>query len=99
MITYIECGDIFKLPGITNYTHGCNCSGAMGKGIALQFRTKFPEMYREYKQLCGEGKFKLGDVFKYKYRDGYIFNLGTQKSWRTKAENRRDRAVLIKMLT
>ncbi|WP_044173798.1 hypothetical protein [Flectobacillus major] len=37
MIHYIDIGNIFELEGITNYAHGCNCSGAMGKGIAVLF--------------------------------------------------------------
>jgi len=86
MIEYKEYGDIFKLPQVTNYAHGCNCAGAMGKGIALQFKAKFPEMYTEYKKLCTEGKFRLGDVFIYQYSSGFIFNLGTQATWRTKAD-------------
>lgn len=51
MITYIEKGDIFTLTDVTSFAHGCNCAGAMGKGIALQFRNKYPEMYLEYKEL------------------------------------------------
>jgi len=86
MVHYIEIGDIFKIKGVTNYAHGCNCAGAMGKGIALQFKEKFPKMYKQYKALCKDGKFNLGDVFEYNYGEGYIFNLGTQATWRTKAD-------------
>ena len=86
MIHYIEYGDIFKIPGVTSYAHGCNCAGAMGKGIALQFKTKFPEMYVEYKRLCDNGEFNPGDVYAYNYGSGYVFNLGTQATWRTKAK-------------
>lgn len=86
MVTYIEFGNIFEIDGVCNYAHGCNCAGAMGKGIAVQFKEKFPEMYRTYKCLCQEGQFTLGDVFEYNYGKGYVFNLGTQKSWKTKAE-------------
>ena len=50
MINYIEYGDIFDLPYIHCYAHGCNCAGAMGKGIALQFKNKYPEMYLQYKK-------------------------------------------------
>ena len=75
MVTYIGQGNIFNIKGIENYAHGCNCSGAMGKGIALQFKNKFPKMYLEYKKLCKEGQFLLGDVFIYKYSNGTIFNL------------------------
>ena len=42
MIVYIEEGDIFSFSTIKNYAHGCNCAGAMGKGIALAFKEKFP---------------------------------------------------------
>lgn len=47
MIRYIKNGNIFTLDGINCYAHGCNCAGAMGKGIALQFRSKYPEMYKQ----------------------------------------------------
>jgi len=50
MVYYIEEGNIFQIPQIRNYAHGCNCVGAMGKGIALQFKGRFPEMYEQYKR-------------------------------------------------
>ena len=86
MTHYIEHGDIFNLPGVTSYAHGCNCAGAMGKGIALQFKAKFPEMYNEYKHLCATGEFKPGDVYAYNHGQGFVYNLGTQVTWRTKAK-------------
>ena len=86
MIKYIEFGDIFKIQSVTSYAHGCNCAGAMGMGIALQFKVKFPEMYTEYKSLCETGKFTPGDVFAYEYGQGFVFNLGTQLPWKTPAE-------------
>lgn len=98
MITYIEYGNIFALPGVSNYAHGCNCAGAMGKGIALQFREKFPEMYLQYKKLCKEKLFTPGDLFAYPYGDGVIFNLGTQKTWKTGAEESAIENALTKML-
>lgn len=86
MVTYLEFGNIFNLPDVKNYAHGCNCAGAMGKGIALQFKEKYSQMYLEYKKCCKDGDFNLGDVFPYNYGEGTVFNLGTQKSWKTKAE-------------
>ena len=50
MIRYIEKGDIFRIEGVSSYAHGCNCAGAMGKGIAVQFKDKYPDMYLEYKK-------------------------------------------------
>lgn len=29
-----------------------NVVGAMGKGIALEFKRKYPEMYQRYRELC-----------------------------------------------
>jgi len=85
MVRYIEFGNIFKINGVVNYAHGCNCAGAMGKGIAVEFKARFPKMYNEYKALCKSGKFTLGSVFEYCYGEGYVFNLGTQVSWTTRA--------------
>lgn len=98
MVHYIKSGDIFQLSEVSCYAHGCNCAGAMGKGIALQFRLRFPQMYEEYHNLCIQGKFLPGDV--YTYTDGTItvFNLGTQKSWRTKATLEYIENALKKML-
>ena len=99
MIYWIKEGNIFTLDGVHSYAHGCNCAGAMGKGIALQFRKRFPEMYLEYKRLCKEGAFTLGDVYAYQHERGYIFNLGTQTSWRTRAELLAVKSSLEKMLS
>lgn len=86
MLNIIPIGDIFDIENITSYAHGCNCAGAMGKGIALQFREKFPDMYKQYKLLCKNHNFRPGDVFDYNYGNGHIYNLATQISWRTKAK-------------
>ena len=85
MITYISHGDIFSIEGVTNYAHGCNCAGAMGKGIALVFREKYPQMYNTYRTLCRNGKFQPGSIYEYYTGKGYVFNLGTQISWKTGA--------------
>lgn len=76
-----------------------HCAGAMGKGIALQFKDKFPKMYIEYKTLCKEGLFTLGDIYTYNYDKGTIFNLGTQKTWRAKANLEAIEKALEKMLS
>lgn len=98
MVTYISEGDIFHIPDVNNYAHGCNCAGAMGKGIAVTFKEKFPRMYQEYKQLCRNKQFTPGDVFMYNYGGGMVFNLGTQQSWTTKATIEAVATSLEKML-
>lgn len=75
-------GDLFT-SGLSAFAHGCNCQGAMGKGIALQFKQKYPAMYAEYKKWCTTGRFKLGSLMIW-YDDKTattIFNLATQERW------------------
>jgi O-acetyl-ADP-ribose deacetylase (regulator of RNase III) len=72
-------GDLFEseLPAIG---HGCNTSGAMGSGIAREFRRRYPVMYNEYRAECLAGRFLLGDVMPW-WEDPLqpiVFNLGTQ---------------------
>lgn len=98
MIQFIEKGDIFNILGVNNYAHGCNCAGAMGKGIALQFKNKYPKMYSEYRAMCKDGLFNPGDVFDYNYGNGHIYNLGTQVSWKTKARLEYIEDSVVRML-
>jgi len=37
-----------------------NCVGIMGKGIALQFKQAYPNMFLEYQKACRRGEVKLG---------------------------------------
>ena len=53
MVFYIQEGDIFNIPQIRNYAHGCNCAGAMGKGIALQFRKQISYYVCRRKAVMG----------------------------------------------
>ena len=60
MIKYIE-GNLFDS---TCQTLVCavNCVGVMGKGIALQFKTKFPMMFRRYEIVCKTGILKTEGI-------------------------------------
>jgi O-acetyl-ADP-ribose deacetylase (regulator of RNase III) len=79
-------GDLLASPKLAAIAHGCNCAGAMGKGIAMEMRNRWPRMYDEYRSRCHEQQFKLGDVFVWEEGGTTIFNLGTQRSWKTRAE-------------
>lgn len=86
MVTYIAKGNIFKLERVNAYAHGCNCVGAMGRGIAVQFRERYPEMYREYRRRCEAREFIPGSVYLYEKGGEAVFNLGTEKHWKLGAE-------------
>ena len=83
--TFVK-GDLFRYPGLDGLAHGCNCAGAMGKGIAVEFRRRYPRMYEEYRKRCREGSFLLGSVFPWAEGGKTIYNLGTQATWTTRAE-------------
>lgn len=98
MPTVFVKGDLFRQGGLDALAHGCNCAGAMGKGIAVEFRARFPRMYAEYKQRCAEGRFQPGDVFTWTEDGLTVFNLGTQKTWRTKAELPAIESAVVRMI-
>lgn len=92
-------GDLFTDPSLDALAHGCNCAGAMGKGIALQFKRRFPAMYSEYRRRCAAGQFSLGDVFEWNANSILVFNLATQRTWRTKADLWAVEAAVSRMTT
>jgi len=55
---------------IFDSSHEClvntvNTKGAMGKGLALDFRFRVPEMYEEYKDLCNAKQIRIGKYWLY----------------------------------
>ena len=61
-------GDLLEAPAEA-LVNAINTEGVMGKGIALQFRRKYPEMFRAYEKACKAGEVRLGHM--------HIFDLGT----------------------
>ena len=94
MIEY-RTGDLFLQRDLRALAHGCNCAGAMGAGIAVGFKGRWPAMYRAYRERCADGSFSPGDVFVWEGPEVTVFNLGTQASWRVGATmDAVERAVL-----
>jgi len=46
-------------------TNTINTVGAMGAGLALEFRLRVPEMYPLYKEKCASGEIKIGKYWIY----------------------------------
>jgi len=67
-----------------------NCVGIMGKGLALQFKTRFPENFRIYKKFCDEGKLKPGIILsvrcKVHEKEFLIMNFPTKRHWKDKSK-------------
>ena len=43
-----------------------NCVGVMGKGIALVFKLRYPEMFEKYKEFCQSKMIGIGKLWLYK---------------------------------
>ena len=63
-----------------------NCEGYMGKGIAYQFKLRFPENNREYVKQCKNGSFKIGSILAFRESNKLILNFPTKDKWRKKSE-------------
>lgn len=61
-----------------------NCVGVMGKGIALEFKKQFPDMYKDYVARCKRGEVRLGKPYLYRTLTGpWILNFPTKDHWRS----------------
>jgi O-acetyl-ADP-ribose deacetylase (regulator of RNase III) len=63
----ITKGNLLKAPAEA-LVNTVNIVGVMGKGVALQFRQAYPEMYRAYEKACDAKDVRLGQV--------QVFDLG-----------------------
>ncbi len=59
-----------------------NCVGPMGKGIALEFRRRFPEMYAVYRRVCEKGQLRPGQILPYRKSTPWILNLAVKDDWK-----------------
>lgn len=76
-------GDIFKSDAQT-LVNTVNCVGVMGKGLALEFKKRFPEMYEDYAERCKYGKVRLGKPYIFKRLiKPWILLFPTKDHWRS----------------
>ncbi|MBQ1047818.1 macro domain-containing protein [Micromonospora sp. C51] len=62
-----------------------NGVGVMGKGLALQFKRRFPANYAAYRDACNRGEMQPGNVLTVLVRQGrhrYVINFPTKRHWR-----------------
>ncbi|MDI6752079.1 MAG: macro domain-containing protein [bacterium] len=76
-------GDIFKSKSQT-LVNTVNCVGIMGKGLALEFKKQFPDMFKEYEVQCRQGEIQLGKPYLYKSLiPPWILLFPTKEHWRS----------------
>jgi len=88
MIAY-KNGDIFSedAEAIINTV---NCVGIMGRGLALQFKNKYPQNFKEYQTACKKEEVKPGRMFVHQTgqltNPKYIINFPTKRHWKGKSK-------------
>ncbi|PVZ68823.1 type II toxin-antitoxin system antitoxin DNA ADP-ribosyl glycohydrolase DarG [Pelagibaculum spongiae] len=67
-----------------------NCVGVMGKGIALQFKKKWPDNFKAYARACKDEQVHLGKMFVFDLgglaTPRYIINFPTKGHWRSASQ-------------
>lgn len=84
MITYVK-GDLFSSPAQI-LVNTVNTVGVMGKGIALEFKQRYPDMFCMYKDLCDEERLKIGSLFLWKKSEKWVLLFPTKKHWKQPSE-------------
>ncbi|MBK8981085.1 MAG: macro domain-containing protein [Ignavibacteria bacterium] len=74
-------GNIFESNSQT-IVNTVNCVGVMGKGIALEFKKRYPEMFKVYAEQCKKGLIKPGILYLYKKSSPWILNFPTKNHWK-----------------
>ncbi len=78
----VQIGDLFQSEAQT-LVNTVNCEGVMGKGVALEFKKRFPDMYADYVVRCEQHQVKLGQPYLYKsLSHQWILNFPTKDRWR-----------------
>jgi O-acetyl-ADP-ribose deacetylase (regulator of RNase III) len=78
-------GDILKAD-VDAMVNPVNCEGETGRGLALQFKTRFPENFDAYYEACRNQQVRLGSMLVHDYgvrqRPRFIVNFPIKNHWR-----------------
>jgi len=81
----VVVGDLFKSRAQT-LVNTVNCVGVMGKGVALGFKERFPDMFEDYVRRCERREVRLGRPYLYKGEtEPWVLNFPTKDHWRSVA--------------
>lgn len=87
MAITIVNGNIFNTKAQT-IVNTVNCVGVMGKGIALVFKLRYPNMFEQYQKLCAQHLIDIGKLWIYKgdSQDPWVLNFPTKTHWKLPSE-------------
>ena len=84
----LTCGDLLRADtdALVNLV---NCVGVMGRGLALAFRTAYPDNFAFYKAACDKGAVRPGAMLLFdrgtNQTPRYIVNFPTKRHWKHKS--------------
>ncbi len=84
MINFVV-GNLFESDAFA-LVNTVNCEGYMGKGIAYQFKLRYPNMNAEYVKECRAHRLQPGILFSYPENSKLIVNFPTKNKWREKSK-------------
>lgn len=96
MITYIV-GDIFDSPAQV-IVNTVNTVGVMGKGLALSFKQRYPEMFEHYKSICEKHMLSIGQLMLFYEEDHWLLLFPTKESWRNPSKTEYIEKGLVKFV-
>ena len=80
MFAYLE-GNIFHSPAQV-IVNTVNTVGVMGKGIALEFKKRYPDMFAAYRTACEKHQLTTGKLMLFHAPDHWILMFPTKENWR-----------------
>ena len=79
-------GDLLAQDDVDAVVNAVNCVGVMGKGIALQFKHRWPANFGAYATACQAGQVRPGRMFIHDLgrlvQPNHIINFPTKEHWR-----------------
>jgi O-acetyl-ADP-ribose deacetylase (regulator of RNase III) len=88
-VIILRTGDILRA-NADALVNTVNCVGVMGRGIALQFRKKYPEMFDSYRTASKEGRVQPGSVYTHRISQlvppYFVINFPTKRHWKGKSQ-------------
>jgi O-acetyl-ADP-ribose deacetylase (regulator of RNase III) len=80
MLRYVTM-NIFESPAQT-LVNTVNTVGIMGKGIAAEYKKRYPEMFHRYAEFCANGTLTTGRLYLYRSPNKWVLNFPTKRHWR-----------------
>lgn len=85
MPVQIVKGNIWEYPADVRI-NTVNCIGVMGKGIALEFKNRYPEMFLDYAKECFFKRLKPGGIIVWHKESELIINVATKDHWKNPSQ-------------